>query len=85
MQRMRSGIIVLATIAAAMMATSAAHADPYKWCAVYAGNRGDGGTNCGFITYKQCMDTISGIGGICTPNQFYTGPQAQPRKRKQRK
>jgi hypothetical protein len=85
MQRMRSGIIVLATIAAAMMATPAAHADPYKWCAVYAGNRGDGGTNCGFVTYQQCLATISGIGGHCEPNPFYTGPEAQPRKRKQRK
>jgi Protein of unknown function (DUF3551) len=85
MHRMRSGIIVLATIVAAMMATSAAHADPYKWCAIYAGNRGDGGTNCGFITYKQCLDTISGIGGICSPNPFYTDPEAQPRKRKRRK
>ena len=84
MQRMRSGIIVLATIAAAMMATSAANADQYKWCAVYTGNRGDGGTNCGFITYKQCMDTISGTGGYCTPNQFYTGTETQVRKRKKR-
>jgi hypothetical protein len=84
MQRMRSGIIVLATIAAAMMATSAAHADQYKWCAVYAGGRGDGGTNCGFITYKQCLDTISGIGGYCTPNQFYTGPETRVRKSKKR-
>lgn len=84
MQRMRSGIIVLATIAAAMTATSAAHADPYKWCAVYSG-RDYGATNCGFITYKQCLDTISGIGGYCTPNPFYTGPEAQPRKRKRRK
>ena len=84
MQRMRSGIIVLATIAAAMMVTSAAHADQYKWCAVYAGNRGNGGTNCGFITYKQCLDTISGIGGHCEPNQFYTGPEARARKSKKR-
>ena len=80
----RSGAIVLATIAAAMASTSAAHADQYKWCAVYGGDRGDGGTNCGFLTYKQCMDTISGTGGYCTPNQFYTGTETQVRKRKKR-
>ena len=79
-----SGAIVLATIAAAMASTSAAHADQYKWCAVYTGDHGDSGTNCGFVTYKQCMDTISGVGGYCTPNQFYTGPEARPRKRKKR-
>ncbi len=75
--------IVLATIAAAMMTTSAAHADPYKWCAVYGG-REYTATNCGFVTYQQCLNTISGIGGHCEPNQFYTGPVAHSRKSKKR-
>ena len=69
-------------IAAGLAATSAAHADQYRWCAVYGGVRGGGGTNCGFITYKQCMDTVRGIGGYCTENQFYTGPESQSRSRK---
>ncbi len=43
---------------------------PYPWCAVYGG-RGGGGTNCGFSTWQQCMATVSGIGGLCEPNQFY--------------
>jgi Protein of unknown function (DUF3551) len=75
---------MLATIATAIALTSVAHADQYKWCAVYGGDRGGGGTNCGFITYKQCMDTISGTGGYCTENQFYTGPAGQARKPKRR-
>jgi hypothetical protein len=33
-----------------------------------------GGTNCGFTTHQQCMDTISGIGGICQPNTQYVPP-----------
>jgi Protein of unknown function (DUF3551) len=51
-------------------AVSPAIADPYKWCAVYGD---DGGSNCGFLTIEQCWATVSGIGGFCEPNQFYTG------------
>jgi Protein of unknown function (DUF3551) len=39
----------------------------YPWCA--------GGTDCGFTTYQQCLDKVSGIGGFCEPNTQY-----QPRK-----
>ena len=47
-----------------------AAADPYKWCANYR----NGGNNCGFTTIEQCRATVSGVGGSCGPNQFYTGP-----------
>ncbi len=57
------------TLAAAVPAVS--HADPYRWCAEY--NTGDSARNCGFVTYRQCMATVSGIGGFCERNPFYTG------------
>jgi hypothetical protein len=57
------------TLAAAVPAVS--HADPYRWCAQYSG-RG-AARNCGFVTYRQCMATVSGIGGYCEENPFYTG------------
>lgn len=44
----------------------------YPWCAVYSGGKG-GGTNCGFSTLEQCRATVSGIGGFCERNTFYTG------------
>jgi Protein of unknown function (DUF3551) len=50
-----------------------AEAQNYPWCAYYDGGMG-GGTNCGFTTFQQCMDTISGIGGICQPNTQYVPP-----------
>ncbi len=78
-----AGTVVLATIAPATMPTAPAHADQYKWCAVYGGFRGDGGKNCGFVTYQQCLETISGTGGHCKPNPFY-GPEKQSSKRKSR-
>jgi hypothetical protein len=47
-----------------------AAADPYKWCAAYR----NGSNNCGFTTIEQCRESVSGVGGSCVPNQFYTGP-----------
>jgi hypothetical protein len=49
-----------------------AKADPYRWCADYGG-RGGGGRNCGFVTHAQCLAAISGVGGFCSPNPFFTG------------
>jgi Protein of unknown function (DUF3551) len=54
--------------------THAQAPDPYRWCAQYGGMEGGGGRNCGFITYGQCQAAISGVGGYCEPNPFYTGP-----------
>lgn len=80
-------ILLAALIAAVTLTPAAAQAppfpyDPYPWCAVYGG-RGGGGTNCGFLTWQQCMATVSGIGGFCEPNQFYNprGPSQRPRRR----
>ena len=83
MRGLYSAALIAATLLPAAFSPSAAHAapyDPYRWCAVYSGDMG-GGTNCGFITLKQCRDTVSGIGGFCALNQFYTGPEERPAKR----
>jgi len=75
---MRTRIIVLATLVLSTEALAQSPArpypfphDPYRWCAVYGGRGGGGGTNCGFLTIEQCRATVSGIGGFCEPNQFY--------------
>jgi hypothetical protein len=39
-----------------------------SWCANYSGN---GGTNCGFYSFQQCMAAVSGAGRFCTQNGFY--------------
>lgn len=76
---MRSLRFMLPALAAlAVFIPASGHADPYKWCAQY-GASGNGGRNCGFTTYRQCMATVSGIGGFCEPNQFYTGDRHRPR------
>jgi hypothetical protein len=79
----------LAFFTAVGVAAVAAFAPPaaaieYPWCAQYSG-MGGGGRNCGFSTIEQCRATLSGMGGSCEPNLFYTGPTERPAKRSTRR
>jgi hypothetical protein len=58
-----------------------AQADPYRWCAQYSGRGGP--TNCYFMTIGQCQAAVSGVGGFCRPNPFYTGG-GEPRRKVRR-
>jgi hypothetical protein len=42
-----------------------AKAQNYPWCAIYGEGGAGGGTNCGFLTFQQCMDTARGLGSFC--------------------
>jgi hypothetical protein len=64
----------------AIAAADNAKADPYRWCAQYGGR--DGPSNCYFLTLGQCQATISGNGGYCRPNPFFTGPEERPPQRR---
>ena len=55
--------VIVAALSAAALATPA-QAREYPWCARYDA----WAYNCGFATFQQCLATISGAGGICTPN-----------------
>ncbi len=70
---MRLGLMLPVLAALGALAPTLGHADPYRWCAQYGSSAG-AATNCGFITWQQCQATVSGMGGFCVPNQFYTGP-----------
>ena len=62
-----------------------AEAQNYPWCAYYDG-KGAGGTNCGFTTFQQCMDTARGLGSNCQPNtQYVPPPGPHPPTRLQRR
>jgi len=75
------GVGLAGGIVVALFLAGAAASDPYKWCAQYSNGDDGGHSNCGFVTLEQCRATISGIGGFCVPNQFYTGPPGKPAKR----
>jgi hypothetical protein len=79
---MRLAIAVVATLIASSLIDDA-KADPYRWCAEYGGGGRGGGTNCYFMTIDQCRAAISGNGGFCRPNNFYTGSD-RPRRRSSR-
>ena len=65
-----------------MMEVGGAVAQNYPWCAQYS-FRG-GGRNCGFVSFAQCMATVSGVGGYCEQNAMYR-PGPPPVRRKVRR
>jgi hypothetical protein len=69
---MRKATLVIGALIGCAFGTEV-QADPYRWCAEYGGGGRGGGTNCYFMTFGQCQAAISGVGGFCRPNPFYTG------------
>jgi hypothetical protein len=51
-----------------------AEAQNYPWCAYYSMGDDGGGTNCGFTTFEQCMETARGLGSNCQRNTQYVPP-----------
>jgi hypothetical protein len=53
---------------------------PAPWCAAMGGR--DGGWDCGYYTFEQCMATARGLGGSCAPNPWaiYAAPNPPPRR-----
>jgi hypothetical protein len=74
---MRIGLSSLVVIGAALLGNAApAFAQSpydYPWCAL-RGDRG-GGQSCYYTSYRQCMETLSGIGGSCIRSPYYRGPE----------
>lgn len=77
---MRGTILGLGLLSLGAMATPA-QADPYQWCAVYGGDFGGGSANCYFVTLSQCQATLSGLGGLCRRNPYYTGSEQRSGER----
>jgi hypothetical protein len=65
--------------ALAAMGTSASAEVQYPWCAEY--RKPLDATNCGFVNYQQCRETVFGIGGYCYPNPAYHLPRERSRRR----
>jgi hypothetical protein len=69
---MRFLLIVVGAFAASVCIEKSAEARDYPWCA--DGNYKGGATNCGFVTFQQCLDAVRGSGGSCGPNPMYQHP-----------
>lgn len=69
---MRLSLLIPGIVCAFAAVASPARAQNYPWCAYYGDDFG--GTNCGFVSYEQCMATVTGIGGFCDRNTQYVPP-----------
>ena len=59
-----AGLLALIAIGPPLSAAEAApkaKAQQTRYCAQYRG----GGENCGFLSFQQCQQALSGSGGIC--------------------
>jgi hypothetical protein len=66
---MRLLLLIVAICVGFIGMGKSADAQNYPWCA-HLGTGFDS-TNCGFTTFQQCMETVSGIGGFCMENNTY--------------
>lgn len=71
---MRLLVIMLTILVGSVAPGTRAEAQNYPWCAQYSGGDMGGAMNCGFSTYAQCMEDVSGIGGFCMANNRYEPP-----------
>ena len=71
---MRLLLITVSTLTAVILFGTSAEAQNYPWCAIYSEGGAGGGTNCGFTTFEQCMETARGLGSLCQPNTQYQPP-----------
>jgi hypothetical protein len=79
---MRLLLSAVTLIAASAVLGTPAQAQNYPWCALYNGGGVGGGTNCGFVSFAQCMETARGLGSFCQMNTQYVpppGPHSQRR------
>ena len=73
---MRLLLLILGICIGLVTIGNRAQAQNYPWCAIYSGGMGGGGTNCGFTTFEQCMETARGLGSLCQPNTQFLPPPA---------
>jgi hypothetical protein len=74
-------LVAFAVLGASLSFTHQASAQGtyYPWCSRYDAYS----YNCGFVTWKQCQENISGMGGYCYQNPM-PPPAAAPRASKKR-
>jgi hypothetical protein len=74
---MKPTLFIVAAVLAIGAAASSAQAQNYPWCSYYGPN---GPRNCGFSSFEQCQQNVSGIGGFCQQNPQYTPPSGSHRR-----
>jgi hypothetical protein len=75
--------LACATVVWSAVDTTPVMAQNYAWCAIYSGRSMGGSKSCSFNSFEQCQAQVSGIGGFCQPNYYYSGAK-QPRRKAKR-
>jgi hypothetical protein len=71
---MRRMILIALTGITLLIRVEPVNAQNYPWCQ----QRGDGTTNCGFVTYEQCLKQ----GALCYRNPMYQPSAGEPLSRR---
>jgi hypothetical protein len=79
---MRS-VLFAAAIIGAMFSSTDAMAQYYPWCSIHSDKVGS--SNCGFVSFAQCMANVRGIGGFCVRNAWAIVPESRPYVRTKRR
>jgi hypothetical protein len=69
MRKLLTTSLLLAGGALFFVSAQPAAATEYPWCAQYTGS--SAGMNCGFVSQRQCLATVSGVGGFCRANPWF--------------
>ena len=65
---MRTIPLACIAFAALSLSTTGARAADGSWCANYG--TGHSGINCTYTSQQQCLASVSGVYGFCTPNPY---------------
>ena len=74
-----SALLIVTAVAGGSPVASAQSPTSYPWCAKTG--KDAAATSCYFTSYRQCMTTISGIGGYCFQSPYYHASLASSRRR----
>ena len=65
---MRTIPLAFIAFAALSLSTTGARAADGSWCANYG--TGQSGINCSYVSQQQCLASVAGVYGFCTPNPY---------------
>ena len=76
---MKMLVLALTLLSATIGFGAAAHAQNGPWCAHHDFGS-DETVNCGFYSFRQCLDDVRGVGGFCSQNSTFglRGPGRRP-------
>ena len=61
-------LVFISLVALALCAPAARAGANGSWCANYG--TGHSGINCSYTSQQQCLASVSGVYGFCTPNPY---------------